>query len=82
MDELRQEMTFDEFVVYPRKLGWKYEYFGGAHHLSPYWTAVATFQISPNELLQLSTAPAMRALAQHWANQRDRLDPWPDRVDN
>ena len=51
MDELRQEMTFEEFVVYPRKLGWKYEYFGGALHLSPAWTAVTTFQISANELL-------------------------------
>ena len=51
MNELRQEMTLEEFFVYPRKLGWRYEYFGGALHLSPAWTAVTTFQISPNELL-------------------------------
>jgi GNAT superfamily N-acetyltransferase len=51
MDELRQEMTLEEYVIYPRRLGWKYEYFDGALHLSPAWTAVTTFQISLNELL-------------------------------
>ncbi len=51
MDELRKEMTWEEYFVYPRKLGWKYEYFDGAIHLSPAWTAVATFGLSISALL-------------------------------
>ena len=51
MDELRKEMTLEEYFVYPRKLGWKHEYFDGALHLSPAWTAVTTFRLAPNELL-------------------------------
>ncbi len=26
LDELHKKMSWDEFLVYPRKLGWKYEY--------------------------------------------------------
>lgn len=50
MDELRQEMSYEEFRVYPRKLGWKYEYFADALHLSPSWTAVAKFRLSLDDL--------------------------------
>jgi GNAT superfamily N-acetyltransferase len=60
MDELRKEMTWEEYLVYPRKLGWKHEYFGGALHLSPAWTAVASFQLSLNELLNREVYTCVR----------------------
>ncbi len=50
MDPFRQEMTFEEFLNFPKTLGWKHEYFGGALHRSPAWTAVATFRASPHTL--------------------------------
>ena len=72
MDDFRKEMTWDEFLVYPRKFGWKYEYFDGALYLSPAWTAVATFRLTPNELLnrevntcvRLKPAASIRSLQQ------------------
>ncbi|MEQ1829309.1 MAG: GNAT family N-acetyltransferase [Pirellula sp.] len=60
MDELRKEMTWEEYLVYPRKLGWKHEYFDGALHLSPAWTAVTTFRLSPNELLNREVYTCVR----------------------
>jgi len=30
MDEFREKMTWEEYLVYPRKLGWKHEYFDGS----------------------------------------------------
>ena len=53
MDESHKPMSWEEFLAYPRKLGWKYEYFGGALHLSPSWTAVATFYIALDSLQPL-----------------------------
>lgn len=53
MDETHKPMSWEEFLAYPRKLGWKYEYFGGALHLSPSWTAVATFYIALDSLQPL-----------------------------
>lgn len=53
-------MTWEEYLVYPRKLGWKHEYFGGALHLSPAWTAVATFQLSLSELLNREVYTCVR----------------------
>lgn len=50
MEELCKEMSYEEFRVYPRKLGWKYEYFADALHLSPSWTAVAKFRLSLDNL--------------------------------
>lgn len=35
-------MTIDEFHRMPHKLGWKYEYWGDAAHISPSHTAIAT----------------------------------------
>lgn len=52
VEELRKEMTYEEFKVYPRKLGWKYEYFADALHLSPSWTAVTQFYLSLDSNLQ------------------------------
>jgi GNAT superfamily N-acetyltransferase len=46
MYQLHQEMTWEEYLAFPRKLGWKYEYFGDALHVSPVWTAIATFWLS------------------------------------
>jgi len=50
MDPLQQEMTFEEYLNFPKTLGWKHEYYGGALHRSPAWTAVATFRASPHTL--------------------------------
>lgn len=50
VEELRKEMSYEEFKAYPRKLGWKYEYFADALHLSPSWTAVAKFRLSLDNL--------------------------------
>ena len=60
MDEFRTEMTWEEYLVYPRKLGWKHEYFDGALHLSPAWTAVATFRLSISELLNREVYTCVR----------------------
>jgi GNAT superfamily N-acetyltransferase len=61
VEELRQEMSYEEFRVYPRRLGWKYEYFADALHLSPSWTAVAKFRLSLDNL---------HVLSQHAESQR------------
>ncbi|XZE17550.1 GNAT family N-acetyltransferase [Pirellulaceae bacterium SH449] len=53
MDELHKAMSWEEFLTYPRKLGWKYEYYGGMMHLSPAWTAIATFFLSLETLQPL-----------------------------
>ena len=50
MDPFRQEMTFEEYLNFPKTLGWKHEYYGGALHRSPAWTAVATFRASTQAL--------------------------------
>lgn len=50
-DEFHKAMSWEEFLAYPRKLGWKYEYFGNALHLSPSWTAIARLCL-PLENLQ------------------------------
>jgi RimJ/RimL family protein N-acetyltransferase len=59
MDEFYKKMSWEEYLAYPRKLGWKYEYFGEALHLSPSWTAIATFCLSlesPRNLRERSAA--------------------------
>jgi len=53
MEEFRKPMSLDEYLTYPRKLGWKYEYFGDALHLSPAWTAIATFRLELDQQLPL-----------------------------
>ncbi len=53
MDEFHKVMSWEEYLVYPRKLGWKYEYFGRALHLSPSWTAVAELFLSLDNLQAL-----------------------------
>jgi GNAT superfamily N-acetyltransferase len=50
MDPFRQEMTFEEYLNFPRTLGWKHEYYGGALHRSPAWTSVASFRASLHAL--------------------------------
>lgn len=51
MDPFQQEMTFEEYLNFPKSLGWKHEYYGGALHRSPARTAVASFRASLHDLL-------------------------------
>ena len=50
MGSFRLEMTFEEYLNFPKTLGWKHEYYGGALHRSPAWTAVASFRASLHDL--------------------------------
>ena len=52
MDPFRQEMTYEEFLDFPRTLGWKHEYYNGALHRSPAWTAIVTYRSSPQDLVK------------------------------
>lgn len=45
--------SWEEFLAHPRKLGWKYENFGNALHLSPSWTAIARLCLSLESLQPL-----------------------------
>jgi L-amino acid N-acyltransferase YncA len=56
MRSFRQAMSWKEFENFPRRLGWKHEYYDGTIHLTPAWTAVttlrltlATFRATPSE---------------------------------
>lgn len=53
MEVLRQVMTYEEFEVYPRKLGWIVEYYADAMHLSPASTAIAKFCLALDDLPRL-----------------------------
>lgn len=55
MQPLHIKMTWEEYLVHPRKLGWKHEYMGGTLYLSPSWTAVATYRIVPGDFLRRET---------------------------
>jgi ribosomal protein S18 acetylase RimI-like enzyme len=46
-------------------------YFAAGHRANIYRQ-----EADRQETLRISTAQATRALAEHWANERDRLDPW------
>jgi predicted N-acetyltransferase YhbS len=45
MPSLHKKMTVDEFHAYPRRLGWKHEYWDGELHLSPSDMAIATLKL-------------------------------------
>ena len=59
MDPLRQEMTYEEYLNFPKTLGWKHEYFDGALHRSPAWTAVASFRAPTTVLAAVLAASAV-----------------------
>ncbi|MDP1562224.1 MAG: GNAT family N-acetyltransferase [Pirellulaceae bacterium] len=74
MDEFHKEMTFEEYLTYPRKLGWKYEYYGDALHLSPSATSVAAFYLELDDLQPLRDLAAKTQRTNITIRQVERSD--------
>jgi len=43
---IHQTMSLEEFHDFPRRLGWKHEYYGGKIHVTPAETAVVTLRLT------------------------------------
>ena len=77
-------MTIDEFHLLPRRLGWKYEYFDGAAHVTPASVVVecvvdVVFRLLPHPYAVQAVGPDHRdSLIEAY---RDAFEPTPDYLD-
>lgn len=65
MEELHKVMSYEEFEVYPRKLGWIVEYYADAIHVFRCSTAIAKFclLLDDRSLLRQNVSAKLRASA-------------------
>lgn len=87
---LHKKMTWEEFEDFPRRIGWKHEYYDGSIHLSPSKTAIASLRLTTSPLsMPISPGlrpvlredePALVALFEHCFRNAVEYAGWPARA--